>query len=128
MTPHAGQHNAYGAATRAMGTPRTIEYQIFSQVTGQITRAMREDRPFAELAEALNANQRLWTALTCDLAAAGNALPPQLKGQLVGLARFTQQHTARVLRREAEPDVLVEINTAVMRGLRGQLPAEAELG
>jgi hypothetical protein len=29
-----------------------------------------------------------------------------------------------VLRREAEAGVLIEINTAVMRGLRGQLPPD----
>jgi len=119
MTLHAGHPNAYGAATAAIGTPRTIEYSIFSRVTGQIKHAMGEDRPFSELAAALRDNQRLWTALTADLAASGNALPPALRGQLISLAKFTRDHTARVLRREAEPDILVEINTAIMRGLRG---------
>jgi len=123
MTLHAGRHNAYGAATLAMGPPRSVEYQVFSQVTGELNRAMREDRPFAELAAALTQNQRLWTALAADLVNPDNALPASLKGQILSLAAFTRNHTASVLRREAEPGALVEINTAIMRGLRGQLPA-----
>ena len=129
MTLPAGRpdaYGAYGAASRALGTPRSLEYQVFSRVTGQLKRALDEDRPFAELAAALHDNHRLWTALTADLAHHDNALPPALKRQLVELARFSLAHGAKVLRREAEAGVLVEINTAVMRGLRGQLPrAEA---
>ena len=124
MTLHAGQSNAYGTANAAIGTPRTIEYGVFSRVTGQIKRAMGEDRPFSELAAALYDNHRLWTALTADLASEANALPAELRGQLISLAKFSIEHGAKVLRREAEPGVLVEINTAVMRGLRGTGAAE----
>ena len=126
MSLQAGSHNAYGAATRAMGPPRTLEYQVFSQVTGQLNRALIGDRPFSELASALTENQRLWTALTADLVSPENALPHALRAQLVTLAKFTRTHTAAVLRGEASADVLVEINTAIMRGLRGSLP-ETEL-
>jgi len=104
MTLQAGSYNAYGAATVATGTPRAIEYQVFSQVTGELNRALQEGKSFA------------------DLAVRDNALPDALRGQLLSLAAFTKNHTTRVLEREAEAGVLVEINTAVMRGLRGQAP------
>ena len=121
MTLHAGR---YGAATAATGTPRAVEYQVFSQVTGRLNRARAPDRPFAELAAALNENLSLWKTLACDLASDGNSLPVELRASLLGLARFTEEHTARVLRREESAKVLVEINTAVMRGLRG-VPGDA---
>jgi flagellar protein FlaF len=124
MSVHAPAQNVYGAATRAMGTPRSVEYQVFSQVTGQLNRAPRAGRPFGELAEALHENLRLWTVIAVDVTQPENALPVPLRGQLASLAKFIRQHTRMVLRREAEAGVLIEINTAVMRGLRGQLPPD----
>jgi len=123
MSLRTGSYGAYHAATRATGTPRDIEYQVFSRVTGALSRAVREDRPFAEIAAALTENLELWTTLAADLARHGNDLPPELRRQLLGLAAFTRDHTHKALRREADPGVLVEINTAVMRGLRGQADA-----
>jgi len=127
MSLQAGTENAYGAATRALGTPRTVEYRVFSQVTGQLTHALQPDRPFSELAAALHANQNLWTALLIDLTAPGNELPDALRARLVGLARFVAEHSRKVLRREADAQILIDVNTAIMRGLRGQLPDGAEV-
>lgn len=124
MSVHAPAQNVYSDANRAMGTPRSVEYQVFSQVTGQLSRALRAGRPFSELAEALHENVRLWTVIAVDVTQPENALPVQLRGQFASLAKFIRQHTQAVLRSEAEAGVLIEINTAVMRGLRGQLPAE----
>lgn len=122
MTPQAGQSHGYGAANRAIGTPRTIEYELFSHVTGRLSRADR-DGDFPALAVALHENLQLWTALVVDLADPENGLPLGLKGQLMGLADFTRAHTRKVLARDGEAEVLVAINTAIMRGLRGQLPS-----
>jgi len=124
MSIHAPAKNVYSDANRATGTPRSVEYQVFSQTTGQLNRALRASRPFSELAEALHENLKLWTVIAVDVTRSENALPVPLRSQLAGLAKFIRQHTRMVLRREAEAGVLVEINTAVMRGLRGQLPPE----
>ena len=43
-----------------------------------------------------------------------------MRAQIFYLAEFTQIHSARVLKREAEPGILVDINTAMMRGLKGE--------
>ena len=124
MSAHALTQNAYGDATRAMGTPRSVEYQVFSQITGQLNRASQAGRPFSELAMALHENLRLWTVIATDVVGDENGLPLPLRGQLAGLSKFTRSHTQKVLRKEAEVGVLIEINTAVMRGLRGQLPLQ----
>ncbi len=115
--------NAYGNATRATGTERGVEYQVFGQVTGRLKRAATAGRPFTELAEALHDNLRLWTVIALDVTSSGNRLPVPLRAQLASLSRFVRSHTAQVLRQEADVGVLIDINTAVMRGLRGQLPA-----
>lgn len=122
MSAHALPEMAYGDATRALGTPRNVEYQVFSQVTGRLNRASREDRPFSELAAALHENVRLWSVIAVDVTSPENGLPLALRGQLADLSKFVRTHSQKVLRREADAGVLVEINTAVMRGLRGQLP------
>ena len=124
MSAHALSTNAYGDATRATGTPRSVEYQVFSQVTGRLNRARGDDRPFAELAAALDENLRLWMVIAADVTSPGNGLPVELRGQLAGLSKFVRVHTHKALRREADAEVLIEINTAVMRGLRGQLPQD----
>ena len=124
MSAHALTQNAYGDATRAMGTPRDVEYQVFSQITGQLNRASAEGRPFSDLAMALHENLRLWTIIATAVTSAGNGLPVPLRGQLADLSKFTRSHTQKVLRQEADAAILIEINTAVMRGLRGQLPPQ----
>ena len=124
MSAHALTQNAYGDATRAMGTPRNVEYQVFSQITGRLNRASAEGRPFSDLAMALHENLRLWTIIATDVTSAANGLPVQLRGQLADLSKFTRSHTQKVLRQEADAAILIEINTAVMRGLRGQLPPQ----
>lgn len=116
-TAHA---TGYGSAARALASERDIEYRVFGQVTGQLSQAMRPGAPFADLAAALHENTKLWIALTADLAHPDNALPEKLRAQLLSLAVFCRSHTARVLDGEAEPGVLVEINTAIMRGLRSR--------
>ena len=122
MSALAQPESLYGEATRATGTPRSVEYQVFSQVTGRLNRARRDGEPFSRLAAALQDNLRLWTVIATDVTSAGNGLPLQLRGQLADLAKFVRLHTHKVLRREAEAGILIEINTAVMRGLSGQLP------
>ena len=124
MSLHAASETGYGAATRALGTERDVEYRVFGQVTGRITRAMREGAPFAELAEALHENTRLWTVLASDLARPDNPLPEALRASLISLAIFTRRHSAKVLAKEEGAEVLVEINTSVMRGLRGKPMAQ----
>lgn len=124
MSAHALTQNAYGDATRAMGSPRNVEYQVFSQITGRLNRASEEGRPFSDLAMALHENLQLWTIIVIDVTSDGNGLPLPLRTQLADLSKFTRNHTQKVLRQEADAAILIEINTAVMRGLRGQLPPQ----
>jgi len=109
----------YGKPTHEVGTKRGIEYKAFSKTTSRLSGFVGiETEDFAGLAEALCENQLLWTVLAADVAGDGNGLATDLRAQIFYLAEFTNHHTRLVLNREASPDILVEINTSIMRGLQ----------
>ena len=122
MTSHHRAQAGYGDTSRAVNAPRQIEYQAFARITHGLSAAIAADGPgaFPALAEAMRQNIRLWTIIAADLANPNNGLPESLRAQLLSLAVFTRTHTERLLAREANPEALVEINTAIMRGLRAQ--------
>ena len=74
----------------------------------------------ARLAEAMHDNVRLWMALGADVASDENQLPKPLRVQILGLANFARTHMLRVLAGEETVDALIDINMAIMKGLRGQ--------
>jgi flagellar protein FlaF len=114
---------AYVANSRSGATgrnPRATEYDAFARVTQELTRRKDgEARGFASLATALAENQRLWSVLAEDVALPSNGLPPRLREGIFYLYQFTRQHSRKVLDGSGSVDVLVDINTAMMKGLRG---------
>ena len=118
MTTAFLAQSAYAANSTQIRTPRSMEFDLFARITRQLRVAM-EAKDFPKLVQALHENRRLWTLLATDLASDGNALPQTLRAQLFYLAEFSLRHGEDVLARRAEADALVEINTAVMRGLEG---------
>ena len=120
MTTMQMTHGGYGAANAHIRTPRSIEYDVLARVTARMKAACTEGASFGRLAEALTENNQLWTTLAGDVAEANNGLPAALRAQLFYLFEFTYQHTQKVLKGEAKAEVLIEINTAVLRGLAGQ--------
>ena len=75
---------------------------------------------FAGLVQALHDNTTMWRTLASDVAEPENGLPKALRARLFYLYEFTAQHSPKVLEEKASVEVLVDINTAVMRGLRGE--------
>ncbi|MEL6265465.1 MAG: flagellar biosynthesis regulator FlaF [Pseudomonadota bacterium] len=117
---HAGTGaDVYGQARRATASPRAIEYAAFSRVTGQLTAAEAAPGEMTRLAAALHDNNRLWMALAADLAGPENRYPDALRGQLISLGAFVLRHSRQVLAGEATLRPLIDVNMAVMRGLRG---------
>jgi flagellar protein FlaF len=113
---------AYSGGNASTRTPRAIEYEVFSRLTRRLRSVgAGQDGP-GSMAEALHDNLRLWSAIATDVAEPTNALPAPLRARLFYLWEFTRLHTRKVLAGEASADVLVDINTAVMRGLRGEVP------
>jgi flagellar protein FlaF len=114
---------AYAPASPATHTARDVEYHAFAYVTGLMASAKDgKDQPggFGKLAEAMFENVRLWLTLAADAASEANQLANQTRAQILGLANFARTHMDRVLNGEAEVDALIEINVAIMKGLRGE--------
>ncbi len=112
---------AYASAAAQTRTPRTIEYDALARITHRLkAESLRPGASLSPLAAALHDNQRLWTVLASDVAEPGNGLPQDLRARLFYLAEFTRRHTRDVLTGKATPAILIEINTSVMRGLRGE--------
>lgn len=110
---------AYASSSAPTRTPRSTEYDAFAQITHRLKSASQNDS-FTELAAALHENNKLWTLLAADVADKDNALPESLRGRIFYLYEFTAQHSRKVLHKETTVDALVDINTAVMRGLRSK--------
>jgi flagellar protein FlaF len=119
VTLHAQAQRAYARPDAPARSARSIEYDLLARATRALRAAeTAADRP--ALIRAVHENARLWRTLALDVADPGNALPSALRAQLFYLYEFTEAHSRRVRAGEAAAGVLVEINTAVMRGLRGE--------
>ena len=111
---------AYSSAATPIRTYRGTEAEIFSKTTTSLKQAAAQGPAgFGALAQAILNNRRLWTVLAADVADDENPLPDELRAGVLSLAEFTNQHSSKVLSGESSVDILIEINTALMRGLRG---------
>ncbi|KQB14580.1 flagellar biosynthesis regulator FlaF [Rhodobacter capsulatus] len=116
---------AYANPGQPTRTLRGTEYEIFARVTHRLKQAAGlEKSNFPAVVRALYDNRRLWTTLAVDVALPDNELPDTLRARIFYLNQFTQAHSAKVLKGEASVDVLIDINTAIMRGLRREGGAE----
>lgn len=121
MTAHPSAARAfYGRPESPQKTPRALEYDLLARITHRLSVAWAARRDnYSALMAALDENQRLWSTLAADVAEPGNGLPAKLRAQLFYLYEFTAQHSRTVRDNNGSVEVLVDINTAVMRGLRG---------
>lgn len=104
---------------------RRSEYDVFARVTqGLRNTATKAKSDFSSYAEALHLNRRLWTALVVDVADPSNPIPEDLKARVIYLSEFTQLHTRKILRENASVLPLLEVNMAVMRGLKSEGPKQ----
>lgn len=113
--------NAYTSSSPHTGTPRGVEYKLLARVTRQLTASEDDAGPnrLAERAQAIYDNERLWRTLAADVAESGNRLPKELRSKILYLYEFTRQHSRKVMQGAATAKILIEVNTAVMRGIMG---------
>ena len=113
--------NAYCQVATPTRTAKGAEYEVVARITHRIKSATHQGKAaFPELVAALDENRRLWSAFAEDVASPQNALPQDVRARIAYLAEFTFGHTGKVLAGTANAAPLIEINTAIMRGLRGQ--------
>lgn len=123
MPPHSQARIAYATASSSIRTGRDAEYAVFARVTHALRNADPDN--YSQTAHAVSENLRLWSTLAEDLMSEGNMLPAQLRASLISLAEFVRKHTMAVLSSRASVEALVDINTSIMKGLRGNTEVAA---
>lgn len=110
-------HKGYAPTSAPLKSARRAEYDVIARITSRMKAAIQA-KEFNKLVHALYENQTLWRKLAMDVAHPDNLLPDDLRARLIYLAEFTEQHTRKVLARADTAMPLVEINTAILRGLK----------
>lgn len=110
---------AYAPTAAPTRSARSVEYDVIARITFRLKKAI-EARKLPALLEALDENRVLWRTLAVDVADGDNDLPEDLRARLFYLYEFTDHHTRQVVRRKASPVPLLEVNMAILRGLKGE--------
>ena len=109
----------YLASAATTQTDRRAEYDLIARLTHRLrATALKAKESYPEYVQALHDNRKLWNTLAVDVADKDNALPSQLRAQVFYLAEFTAHHTTKILKDGASIMPLLEINMAVLRGLK----------
>lgn len=111
----------YGRNAVPIKSPRAAEFEAIARISHRLRNAAKnKTKSFPEFVAALNENSRLWTTLAADVAQDENGLPPELRARLFWLANFTMKETHRILRHGGDVGILIEVNAAILQGLRVQ--------
>ncbi|GGF61329.1 flagellar biosynthesis regulatory protein FlaF [Paracoccus acridae] len=114
--------SANGYGSNVVRTARDAEYDVFSRVTRMLLQADETGYGPDRIA-AVDKNNQLWTILASDLADPGNTLPDQVRAGLLSLAGFSLRHGHQALAGKVSLAPLIDINMAMMRGLRQEAVA-----
>lgn len=106
----------YASQQNAAATPREIELRAFRYVNGLLSGAA--DVPGR--VRALHKTHQLWSLLIADLAQPANALPVELKGQLVSLGLWAQREAAARMDDAASLAPLIALHREMIAGLEAQ--------
>lgn len=97
-------------------TPRETEILAFGLCNDRLSKA---DSPRARI-EALHKTHELWSVLIQDLQTPGNALPENLKQQLLSLGIWATMYCTRAIPRDLPVQPLIDVNRNMIDGLRAQ--------
>lgn len=107
----------YAASQNAAATPRQIELRAFRYVNGLLAAGGGDVRGRAT---ALERAHRLWSILLGDLLSPGNALPAELKGQLVSLGLWAQREAMARMDDQGSLEPLMALHRDMIAGLEAQ--------
>ncbi len=116
--------DAYRNVEKATLSQRDIEATVLNKAAMQL-QTIRDnwtsDDRAADLEDALNYNQKVWTFFQAELSMQDNPLPDEIKKNLLALSMFVDRRTFETLAYPAPEklDILININLNVSAGLRG---------
>lgn len=108
---------AYAPTSAPIRSARSIEYDVLARITFRLKSAI-ENNDYNALVSALHENRALWRAFAIDVADTANDLPKDLRARIFYLAEFTAHHTSKVIQKQDNAVALLEVNTAILRGLK----------
>ena len=112
----------YSSLSEHTRNPKDLEYDVILGVTRELrSLSANSVGRFSELVKALNKNERLWIEIGTQVADPSNALSADLRARLFYMAEFVSHQTSKVLSGDAGVETLVEVNVAVLRGLKGKI-------
>jgi len=117
--------DAYRNVEKATLSQRDIEATVLTKAAMQLQSIKdnwTRDNHDAQLEDALNYNQRVWTFFQAELTMEDNPLPEEIKRNLLSLSLFIDRRTFEALAYPAPEklDILISINLNVAAGLRGE--------
>ncbi|MGB7319150.1 MAG: flagellar biosynthesis regulator FlaF [Planktotalea sp.] len=113
----AQRYTSLGEHTR---NAKDLEYEVILGVTRDLSKHTGSDQAdFPALVSSLNKNERLWIEIGTQVADPSNQLEAGLRARLFYLAGFVRHQTTEILSGKAGIESLIELNVAVLRGLKG---------
>jgi len=109
--------DVYKKATLTNDSPRTSEYRLFAEITGELQKANNADTPKTERIKVLFRNSQLWSALQADLTLPGNNLSNELKAGLISLSIWVGKFTSSAMSNSVDLEPLISVNRQIMEGL-----------
>jgi|TARA_B110000238_G_scaffold111571_1_gene121238 flagellar biosynthesis regulator FlaF len=111
--------SAYQRAQTSVMTPLQMEVLAFKRAAAQLKKAAENIKNFTEYIEALQFNQRLWTAIQVGLAAENCRVPEPVRSKMLNLSLFVDTHTLEAITHPnaAHLTVLIEIDLSLADGL-----------
>ena len=111
---------AYQTARSRAETPRSAEFRLMSEITGEMMDAETAGLKGAMLMPPLHRNREMWSAFVTDCGATGNGLPRELRAQIISLGLWVERFTSDVVAGRESIGELISVNRTIMEGLRGQ--------
>ncbi len=108
---------SYRRAQEIGATPRSNEYRLMSQITGEMIAARDQNLKGAALMRILHRNRLTWSTFGSMCMASENQLPQDLRARIVSLSIWVDRHTSQVMAGAEKIDDLIAINRAIINGL-----------
>ena len=119
MTAFSAAESGYRQHMRSTQSERRTEYEVVARITHRLREAARnKKKDFPGFVAALEENRKLWQAFAVDVLDKKTPLPAELKARIFYLSEFTDTQTRKILRKKASVLPLLEVNMAVLRGLK----------
>lgn len=105
--------------TDSVADARDRESQVLSRSIEMLTRAAAVGSSSHEAIEALNFTNRVWTSLLDDLGNPENALPKELRANLISIGLWVLRETEDVRQGRTDNfDGLIEVSQIIRDGLQ----------